>query len=223
MKVDLDTPLESTWMFLAFVSAIAGLIILRITYFGTEDSPPNPSFIRFLPYAAGAILLFAYLRKQTDSYYIVDRQRKMIFFHFEFAFIRRVREYLGFSDIDAVVVSGFICASDGSKWYQYQLLLVDKTGITHPFSDQIREEGLTLLNARAETISSIIECRFSPGKSEHVQTVTVDRDGQIVISSIHTPLGATDSVTEWKKSLLILSACFLVALLVVIILNTLFG
>lgn len=222
VKVDLDTPLESVWTFLALGSAFACIVILQITYFGTEDSPPDPSFIRFFPYAAGAILLFTYLRTQTDNYYIVDRQRKTIFYHFGFAFIRRVREYLGFSDVDAVVVSGFICASDGSNWYQYQLLLVDKAGITHPFSDQIREDELTLLNTRAKTISSIIECRFFPGRSEHIQTATVDRDGRVVISSVHTPLGATDSGSEWKKTLLILSACFLVGILVVFILNTLF-
>lgn len=219
VKVDLDTPLESMWTFLAIASAFAGLVILQITYFGTEDSPPDPSFIRFFPYAAGALLVFFFLRGLTDNYYLVDRQRKAIFYHFKFAFIRTVREYLRFSDIDSVVVGSSICTSEDSRWYQYQLLLVDRAGKTHPFSDALKEADLKKLNTRAETISSIIECQLVPGRSEHVQAVTVGKDGRIAISSVPTPLDAGGSGTSWKKPILLMLVFFLVGILFVFLIS----
>jgi len=190
VKVDLDTPLESAWTVLAIVSGVGCFFILQIGFLGGKHSPPDPTVLKYLP--TGLLLLgfFIALRKFTDNYYIVDRQRKAVFYHFELAVIRSVTEYLRFSDIDSVVVNGSIHTSKNSRWYEYGILLVERGGKTHAFSDSVREFGLAALNTRAETLSKIIGCRLVPGVSEHALTITPGGASQVIIVSTHTPLNA---------------------------------
>lgn len=190
VKVDLDTPLESAWTALAIVSGVGCYFILQIGFIGGKHTPPDPTFLNYLPTGLLALGLFIALRKFTDNYYIVDRQRKVVFYHFELAVIRSVTEYLRFSAIDSVVVNGSIHTSKNSRWYEYVILLVERGGKTHSFSDSVQESGLTALNIRAETLSKIIGCKLVPGVPEHALTITPGGAGQVIIVSTHTPLQA---------------------------------
>ncbi len=194
VKVDLDTPLESAWTALAFLSGVGCFFILQIGFIGGKHTPPDPTFLNYLPAGLLTLGFFIALRKFTDNYYIVDRQRKAIFYHFELAVIRSVTEYLRFSAIDAVVVNGSIHTSKNSRWYEYGILLVERGGQTHSFSDSEREAGLSALNTRAGTLAKIIGCRLVPGAAEHALTITPGGAGQVIIVSTHAPLhgNATD-------------------------------
>ncbi|HOT27121.1 MAG TPA: hypothetical protein PLU72_02955 [Candidatus Ozemobacteraceae bacterium] len=187
VKIDLDTPLEQLWKGMAFLSLIACIVILFIGYIGGEDSPPDPEFLRFLPWAIGAGILFLFLRRFTNNYYLADTRRKAIYYHFEFGFTRSVREYMRFADVDSVIVNGTLVTTEESKWYQYQLILIDRSGQVYPFSDSLLEEKLGLLNERAATLSKLIGCRLVPGQSEHVHTMTATA-GVVTIATAHTPL-----------------------------------
>ncbi|HNW35273.1 MAG TPA: hypothetical protein PKM25_10105 [Candidatus Ozemobacteraceae bacterium] len=211
VKIDLDTPLETAWNVLAGFSGIGCFFILQIGFLGGKHSPPDPSFLKFLPYAIGAVVVFLLLRRLTDNYYLVDRQRKAIFYHFECAVIRSVTQFMKFSDIDAVVVNGSVHHSKHSRWFEYQIQLVDRNGKTHDFSDSLKADNLGLLNSRAETISKIIECRLFPGKSEHIHTIAAAGGSQIFIFTSHSPLnaGAADISNiqiSWKLAVLVLTA-----------------
>ncbi|HOT27125.1 MAG TPA: hypothetical protein PLU72_02975 [Candidatus Ozemobacteraceae bacterium] len=190
VKVDLDTPLESAWTALAFMSGVGCFFILQIGFIGGKHTPPDPTFLKYLPTGLLALGVFIALRKFTDNFYIVDRQRKAVFYHFELAMIRSVTEYLRFSAIDAVVVNGSIHHSKHSRWYEYQILLVDRGGKIHAFSDSVRESELAALNKRAETLAKIIECRLVPGTAEHIHDITPGVAGKVNITSAHRPLNA---------------------------------
>lgn len=221
VKIDLDTPLESFWSVMTFFSVIACLVILWIGYIGGEDTPPEPEFLRFLPWALGASAFFLILRYFTNNFYLAVRHREAIFYHFEFAFIRSVREYLKFSDVDSVIVNGTAYNSDGSSWYQYQIQLIDRTGQAHYFSDSMKEPRLELLNTRAEAISRIIGCRLFPGTSEHTHTVTAN-GGHVFISTSHKPLQNADSEGISTKFSTFTARAFLVVEILVVFLSILF-
>ncbi|HEY9069960.1 MAG TPA: hypothetical protein VIV61_06860 [Candidatus Ozemobacteraceae bacterium] len=188
VKVDLDTPLESAWTALTMVSAVACVFILQVGFVGGKRTPPDPEFLRFLPWALGAVALFIALKKLTDNYYLVDRQRKGIFYHFDCLGYRSNTPYLAFSDVDSVIVNGSVHHSKHSRWFEYQIQLIDRHGKSHTFSDSLKEAELGTLNTRAETISKIIECRFVPGKSECIHTVETEPGGSVSVSTSHTPL-----------------------------------
>lgn len=210
VKVDLDTPLESAWTALAFVSGVGCLFILQIGFIGGKRTPPDPEFLNYLPHALLALGFFVALRKFTDNYYIVDRQRKAIFYHFECLFVKSVKDYMRFSDIDSAVVNGSIHHSKNSRWYEYQILLIDRTGKTHPFSDSLREPELATLNRRAETIAKIIDCRLVPGQVEHTHTIAAGPAGTVNISTASAPLNtpSTDlsniQISGWLAVLIIM-------------------
>lgn len=210
VKVDLDTALESAWTALAFVSGVGCFFILQIGFIGGKHTPPDPEFLKYLPHALLTLGFFIVLRKFTDNFYIVDRQRKAIFYHFEFAVVRSVTEFLRFSAIDSIVVNGSIHHSKNSRWYEYLILLVDRSGKTHSFSDSVRESELAALNKRAETLAKIIQCRLVPGSAEHIHTITPGGAGKVNISSAHSPLhpNATDlsniQISGWVGLLIIM-------------------
>jgi len=188
VKIDLDTPLESAWTALASVSGVVCFFILQLGFIGSKHTPPDPAMLRYLPYAIGAVGIFLVLKRLTDNYYLVDRQRKAIFYHFECVVMRSTSEFLRFSVIDSVVVNGSIHHSKHSRWYEYQIQLVEKNGTRHNFSDSLKDGELDLLNSRAETISKIIECRLFPGKSEQTYTISSDGSSQVFVSPLHAPL-----------------------------------
>lgn len=188
VKVDLDTPLETTWTVLAVISGLVCFFILQIGILGGKHSPPDPEMLRYLPYGIGALGLFLLLKRLTDNYYLVDTQRKAIFYHFECAVMRSTSEFLRFSAVDSVVVNGSIHHSKHSRWYEYQIQLVENNGTIHKFSDSLKEDQLGLLNSRAETISKIIECRLFPGESEHTYAISNAGGSKVAVTQSHVPL-----------------------------------
>ncbi len=195
VKIDLDTPLERLWSGLAFLSLIACLVILCVGILGTDESPPDPAFLRFLPWAIGAGVIFLFLRSFTNNYYLADMKRQALYYHFAFAGFRSVREYLRFSDVDSVIVNGFHVTTEDSEYYEYQLQLIDRGGRIHEFSDRLKGPELDKLNDRAETISELIGCRLVPGKAEHTHTIT-GQGAAIRISTVHDPLSSTGAICK---------------------------
>lgn len=188
VKVDLDTPLETLWNVLAGISGVVCFLFLQIGFIGGKHSPPDPEMLKYLPYPLAALVLFLVFKRLTDNYYLVDRQRKAIFYHFECVIMKSTSEFLRFSAIDSVVVNGSIHTSKNSRWYEYKIQLVEKNGTTHDFSDSLREGQLGLLNSRAETISKIIECNLFPGKAEHTYAISNAGGLHVAVTPSHVPL-----------------------------------
>ncbi|HEY9069961.1 MAG TPA: hypothetical protein VIV61_06865 [Candidatus Ozemobacteraceae bacterium] len=221
VKIDLDTPLEALWKGLAVVALVACLFILHVAYLGDDSSPPDPAFLRFLPWAAGACALFLGLRALTDNYYIADRHRKALFYHFGLAFFRSDTEYLPFSRVDSVIVNGNVLSDEGAKSYIYRIVLIDDSGKEHPFSDAVPESEIEVLNRRAEMLVGIIGCRFVAGKPEHIHTITCEA-GAVRIATAFTPLEKPHEAGIGKRLSRTLLRAFLVLEILAVVAGILF-
>ncbi len=180
-----------------FAAAVATLGILKIAYLGGKHSPPDPSVLRYLPYSIGAGVFFLIMRGLTDNYYLFDRQRREVLYHFECAVIRWVSTYLPFDQIKAIGVHGSIHASKHSRWYEYQVQLVDQQGQFHPMSDSKHLSELPALNQRAENLARLVGCPCLPGKSEHQLVVSPgNHRGEPSVALQHVPLSHRGITTE---------------------------
>jgi hypothetical protein len=193
IKVDLDTPLETALTFLMIVAALVTLYIPFTAVVGLHRRIPylrwDPTALYYLPLSIGAFLVFLYLRTRTHNYYLFDRQRREVIYHFEFLFIRKVFRYLAFGQIKAVGVHGRIRTARDSRWYEYQVQLIDEQGTLHPMSDAKELSELPSLNQRAENLARLVGCPWYPGKEEHQLIITPDSQrGEPIVSLKHVPL-----------------------------------
>ena len=163
-------------------------MILHIGYLGGKNSPPHPAILVYLPYAVWALVFFLALRKVTDNYYLFDLDRKLVFFHFECAGLRRITPYLAFDRIKGIVINGKICVSKSSRWYEYRVEVIEQDGQTHPMSDWLRENELSTLNQRATNLARIVDCECLLGKLEHALEIDRQAPDNVSLTLAHKPL-----------------------------------
>ena len=180
-KVDLDTPLEQVWWFLTIGAGMAILSLLYIGYVGGKGRPPDPEVLVYLPYAIWALILFGALWKLTDNYYIVDLDRRIVLYHFACAGLRRITPHLLSDQISGVAIDGRINASKNGRWYEYALILVEKSGKTHLMSDWLGKEHIPTLDQRAKSIAEVIDCECLTCQAEH----------KLVVDTKSSPIGLT--------------------------------
>lgn len=187
IKVDLDTPLEAAFSGLAMVSLGAAGIFLWIGLIGGKRSPPEPALLKYIPLALMAGAIFWALRKVTDNYYLIRTHSRKVYYHFEFLGSLNESVYLDFSEIAVMAVTGTIHRTKHSRWYEYQLFLVDTYGKTHAFSDSQRGE-LYELNKKAELIARVVGCRHAECPDESQMTVNKGFDGKYQVTFSRHPL-----------------------------------
>jgi hypothetical protein len=221
-KVDLETPLESALTWLTIICALICLLILRIGLLPHKNSPPDPSVLFFLIFPLLAGLLFFLLRRWTDNFYLFDRERGQVRYHFQCAFFRQVSPYLEFDEILGTVVNGKMCQSKSGRWYEYALQVIDRHGTFHQMSDWLRDDQLTVLNQRAQAIGQIVGCEVLAGKIDHQILVATDPREGVRFSQSHQPLmGSTASGEMGSISLVNIFIGVMVALLLLFGLFTL--
>jgi hypothetical protein len=105
----------------------------------------------------GAMAIF--LRRQTANYYIFQPTGKKVLYHFGLLGKERVSEFLDFSDILFIGVTGQFQQERQGKWWNYQMVLFTVTGRRIPLSDFLKE-GRPNLNRRAQLLAEIAGCRW---------------------------------------------------------------
>jgi len=179
IKIDLTTPLEYSWWYLAIA---AGIVLLLIVHYasGTKNTPPNPGLYKYTSIPIAFMALFYILRQFTNNYYIMDTGKRKIYFHYEFLGNVKITEYIDFNDIMAIGVTGVRHHHKNSHWWDYHIFMADKNGKITDLSDPAKETDLASLNSRAFGMASVAQCQFAnAGKQTQVtiQTYAGERFG----------------------------------------------
>jgi len=167
---DLDTPLESFFKGLTYLAGVVALFLFNEGVFGGKHSPPEPKMLKYIPLALmiGAISYF--LKTRTNNYYIVNPRKRKIIYHFEFLDFGRESDYLDFADVHCVSVSGSLHRNKASSWYEYQLFVIDRSGVSHHLSDSVKE-GRSEMNKKAKMVASAIGCDFFECPDSHKMVI----------------------------------------------------
>ena len=159
IKIDLDTPLETLFVALMSIGGIATLACLSIGLIDGKRAPADPAFLKYLSLTVPLVLAAFVLKRGTDNYFIVHVIKRRIYYHFGFFGTEKITPYLDFSNIQTLTVTGKKRRSKHSNWYAYKIVLVDKRGKTHDFSD-LQREAREEFNERARKLSTVLSCGF---------------------------------------------------------------
>lgn len=171
IKVDLTTDLESCLLGCGCVSLVAMFISLNIAVNGCSDKHGHQTIapVPDLKYAAAAFLVIcaaSFLsRFFTDNYYIVNVERRKIFYHYKFFWSETVTEFLSPENIWTLTVRATHQHNKSSSWWNHQLVAIDAEGKIIPLSDE-KQDSLSEYNARAELIAAILGCNYCKCPSE---------------------------------------------------------
>lgn len=163
VKLDLTTWLESAWIALAVGSGLGAVVLLKLGLLGGKRSAPNPDLLPFVPVAIALTLVFAFLRYFTDNHYILDGEKRAITYHFKCLGFQSVSTYLTFKEVHSVIVNCAVRTTKHSRWYEYQIFLLDKRGKLHAVSDSKKEDALDGLNRSADTLAKRVGCVLHEG------------------------------------------------------------
>jgi hypothetical protein len=206
VKVDCDTALERALSSGVTVVAIAGAILLWLA-FGSPRShvgPLPPLDSRTLPVAwsllALAVVLFA-ARALTNSFYLVDPARHVIYSHFQFLFIRRVRLLLERKDILGVSTEARQRRTRYSSWWEQRVVLIGANGHVLPLGNW-RRDALWVSNDAAQQLAKQIDCQWYEAP-DNSQLLVKMKDG--VASASFVPFTWLTS-TDWFRWLAVLLA-----------------
>lgn len=167
VKIDLDTPLE------AVIKAGIWLFLFGSVFIYLEGHGKHPEVLELLPTALWFFTFFLALRLVTDNYYLLDRDKRQILYHFECAGIRRISLYLDFDQVQGIAIGGKVCVAKNSKWYEYSIQLVEKNGKVHEMSDWVSEDLIQKLDQKLTCLGAVLECPCYPWQFGHV--LKVDR------------------------------------------------
>lgn len=160
-KVDLDTFLETTSGLLAGIFGFAGLMFLFMGTLGGKKTPPDPELLKFLPVLWGAAIFSFIVRRSLDNYYLIDPRQRKILYHFQCLGHTTCSPFLDFSEILTVSATAQYRKIKGSAFFDYLVLLVDKSGKLYKFGDSV-SEGRDVCNEKAERYATLIGCPSQP-------------------------------------------------------------
>ena len=170
IKVDLRTPLDLTFFWLAGLSVVA--IVFAFIFSPGEKFDQQWQAVMAV---AGICLVFSIaFYFNTDNYYIFDLVSREMFYHFRFFFFTKVDFVARFEDIHAVTFSGRIDSGDQDESYAYRVMCVLHTGQTLYLSDET-DEDLGGHDKIARKISAITGADYLMGLPGH--SAVVKREG----------------------------------------------
>jgi hypothetical protein len=129
---------------------------------GHRHSPPNPELLPLALYALPFAVVFFIAYWLTDNYYLLDRERHQVFYHFKFLWFRRLRLFLQRQDVVAVAVQGRKQEQrrQPTTW-EYRIGVVGATGRWIALSEW-QSKSLEDSNREAENLAAMLECKAYP-------------------------------------------------------------
>lgn len=149
--------LKHLFVFLILISIIAFFVLLL-----------NSSDFRLISIPPVLFILFIFLLKKTDNYYIIDTINKKIIYHYSFFGITVESERYRFSDLLCLTVNGKRGSVQGIKYWEYYLTLITKRGGLIPLSEPKKNIDIKLYDEPAMEIAGIFNIPFKkpePAKS----------------------------------------------------------
>jgi len=158
IKVDLRTPLELTFFWLAGLSVVA--IVFAFIFSPGEKFDQQWQAVMAV---AGICLVFSIaFYFNTDNYYIFDLVNKMMFYHFRFFSYTRVERVASFADIHAVTSTGSQESDRYENYHTYRVQCILNTGQILYLSDDTYE-NLEKQNGIARKIAAITGAEYVAG------------------------------------------------------------
>ncbi len=153
VKIDLDTPLEKGLTYATYALLFGAYLCFHIGVFGGKRSPPEPAFLKGLPYFLGLAAITFALRRGTDNYYLLDIRRRLVMYHFRFLTWESTEPAFRFDDIRRMVLRIETRRDKHSTWNEYQLQIVRSIGEVVEFSDWVKEADE--LRSRGEKLAKL--------------------------------------------------------------------
>jgi hypothetical protein len=192
VKLDTDTTLENFLMGGAVGALVFALGAGKVALLGHRRSPPTPEL---LPYALGALplaLVFFIAHRFTDNYYLLDRERHRIFYHFKFLWFRRLRVLLQRKDIVAVTVQGHKASERrGPTYWEYRVGVVGTNGRWIALTEW-EKEALEPCNRKAASLAAMLGCQ-AYSASAGCELVVRKKDRSVSIAHVPLRHGTTRS------------------------------
>lgn len=186
-KLELDTPLEALVLSVGILAVAAALVLLLCAGMATRTHPAKTVLLllAFVPVAALAAYLAFSVYRRMNNYYVVRATSRSVVYHFDCFGWTREREYLPFSRIAAMTVSGSMVENKRRRRpvYSYRLYAIDVDGGAHPLSNWAASRGG--FNSRARSLAAIVGCRYVECPDEHEMIATKEADGTVSVT--HTP------------------------------------
>jgi hypothetical protein len=159
VKLDSDTKLETFLMWGGAVALVVALGFGKAALLGHRRSPPNPEMLPIALWALPFCVAFFLALFFTDNYYLLDRERHRIFYHFKFLWFRRLRLFLQRKDIVAVAVQGRKHGerNQPTPW-EYRIGVVGATGRWVALTDW-QKKPLEPCNGEAAKLAAMLGCR----------------------------------------------------------------
>jgi hypothetical protein len=189
-KVELDTAFEKVLMAGAYGSSVTALLIILLGRRGRIESLvwPDPAVMPLLATALALAIFFAALRLMTDSFYLIDSSRHLVYTHTRFAFRRRVRLWLERDDIIAVSTETrliqrsyrFVAVGSYRKQPQQRVVLIGRRGQLVPLGNW-KFDALWPCNNRAKELATQLGCPFREAP-ENCRLVVAMTHGSPVVS-----------------------------------------
>lgn len=149
VKLDPDTKLENFLMGGAIGALLFVLGLGNAALVGHGSSAPNlellPPALWALPFCLAFFIAFCF----TDNYYLLDRERHQIFYHFKFLWFRRLRVFLQRKDVVAVTVR--------VGKHAYRIGVIGVTGRWVALTEQ-QNEPLEARNQKAAKLAAMLGC-----------------------------------------------------------------
>jgi hypothetical protein len=159
VKLDPDTTLENLLMGAAAGALVFALGAAKAAFVGHRRTPPNPELLPLALWALPFAVVFFVAYCFTDNYYLLDRERHQVFYHFKFLWFRRLRLFLQRKDIVAVAVQGR--KQGRPTTWEYRIGVVGATGRWIALGEW---QGKTLedSNREAEHLAAMLGCKTYP-------------------------------------------------------------
>ena len=183
VKLDPDTTLESFLMGGAAGALVFALGVGKIALVGHRRSPPSPELLPLALWALPFCLAFFIAHCFTDNYYLLDRERYRIFYHFKFLWFRRLRVFLQRKDVVAVAVQG---RKHGERnqptTWEYRIGVVGATGRWIALTEW-QKKPLEACNREAAKLAAMLGCRAYPA-SPDCELAVRNKDGRVHIAYV---------------------------------------
>jgi hypothetical protein len=185
VKLDPDTTLENFLMGGAIGALLFVLGIGKAALVGHRSSPPSPELLPLAVWALPFCLVFLIAFCFTDNYYLLDRERHQIFYHFKFLWFRRLRVLLQRKDVVAVAVEG---RKQGKpSYWEYRIGVVGNTGRWVALADW-QNEPLEASNTAAAKLAGMLGCKVYPA-SPDCELVVRKESGSVSIAYVPLRIG----------------------------------
>lgn len=157
IKVEINTALETAWVYLAGISAFTAFLLYLFSI-ETKKKPPHPELLTYIPYFIALAAVFTLCRFLTDNFYIIHADKRKLFYHFKFFGIGKITPVIDFDDIYAIGVTGGRTFHKNREIWSYHIFMADKNGKLSILSDCKAESALPELNRRAHLMASAAGC-----------------------------------------------------------------